>query len=829
MNVIANKLTLFFMFIVLSLAGGQAIAFSYDVDYPDQMSMFKEVTANNTNLTLEHRNQTVGYVGGIPMPSYLQIYNVGTSVRMKIMIPPGVNYAGFGLTLNDDVAYMGVCEFSAATCPTKANVRPSIWPVNYFPGSSGLPTATTDVPQYVQLVIESKGYPFASAVMTLQMYIGDYAKYEAWRKNAPVSAFSLSPSTKAVSPGDSFTLSAVGGTTLASCSSSGATVVLNPVTAGATQVSGSLAQGATTGATVSCTSSGNQSATAQITVAGSGTPQPGTSSGSAVTVARGASTNMSEPSGKTLSNCQSFTPAMVSVSSSGATLTANVARDAAIGTKVSLRCETPTGDFWYNTIVVAKEPSVTAFVYDESKLTITATADGDATGYWVALPNTTTSTPSIDLIKTNAAPRGSGEMKKGVATVFDLRRAQPALSPNTSYQVYFYAEISASFGSSEIKEAFIHTPRNKESITGTASGAIGKLTLSANITPSTDDSGLGKVYVAATVPPQGYTFFMTKDNCAPEPIPCWKQWSGNGEYPQYSKDTALTHSGMNIDIIRDLDATNLNGTTVYAAYQKDNGYSSNSIYTIKPRPTLQNVALVSNSVTTAAAKVTATASSNVTAYWVAIPYTTTPPTQPSDSQIRQGQLAAGAGVVSNYNNPPAASQSLSVDLTGLTPATRYKLFLYGDEATGNNTLVQGVDIRTKGPTVADISGNDAGSDAKNLKLTVTIVPAEADVEKSGDYFVYAVLPTTTTAKPSDYFYLTERGCSPVGKCWVNLSDTNSAPIPYAATDEPLLNKTLNVNVPVDAKLAGAKVMASYRQGQDTATVLSNAKQVYLLP
>jgi hypothetical protein len=406
------------------------------------------------------------------------------------------------------------------------------------------------------------------------------------------------------------------------------------------------------------------------------------------------------------------------------------------------------------------------------------------------------------------------------------------LSPNTSYRVFFFAEFGGNFGNSEVKEAFFHTPgtpRTPESITATSQGASDSLTLNANIKPASDDTGLGNVYVLAALPPPGYSFFMTTDGCNPGQSNCWKPWTG-GEFIPYSRNTNLTASGLTIPIVAGLDASGINGTAIYAAYRKASGYSFDKIYTIAPRPTLSVPVIDSNTLTTTGAKVTAVASSNVTVYWVAIPYTTTPPVQPSDANIEKGLSATGASVaLSNYNNPPPASPSLSADITGLLPATRYKLFMYGDEPTGNNTLVHGVEFRTKGPAVADITAKDDTSTATNLKLTVTIVPAELDVEKMGDYFVYAVLPTATP-QASDYFYLTEKGCSPAGRCWVNLTSTSADPIPYAAAAEPLLNKTLTVDMPVDAtKLKGAKVMASYRQGSDAAAVLSNSKLIHQLP
>ena len=95
------------------------------------------------------------------------------------------------------------------------------------------------------------------------------------------------------------------------------------------------------------------------------------------------------------------------------------------------------------------------------------------------------------------------------------------------------------------------------SIAGTATGTPDKLTLKATLQVAPEDAGkAGEVYAIATLP--GMAFFK-------EASGMWSLWNG-GSFPAYFQGPLGTHA---VDIVADLDATQLSGIAFYVGYGLD--------------------------------------------------------------------------------------------------------------------------------------------------------------------------------------------------------------------------------------------------------------------
>lgn len=95
------------------------------------------------------------------------------------------------------------------------------------------------------------------------------------------------------------------------------------------------------------------------------------------------------------------------------------------------------------------------------------------------------------------------------------------------------------------------------SIAGTATGAPDKLTLKATLQVAPEDAGKkGAIYVIAAL--RGMVFFK-------EASGMWSLWNG-GSFPAYFQGPLGTHA---VDIVADLDSTQLPGIAFYVGYGLD--------------------------------------------------------------------------------------------------------------------------------------------------------------------------------------------------------------------------------------------------------------------
>jgi len=215
------------------------------------------------------------------------------------------------------------------------------------------------------------------------------------------------------------------------------------------------------------------------------------------------------------------------------------------------------------------------------------------------------------------------------------------------------------------------------------------------------------------------------------------------------------------------------------------------------------------------AAITATVNGAATGYWVAIPYTTTTPTQPSVTQIKAGMDASGAIVALHGSGSMAANAASEFLLTNLIVNTSYQVYFYAEDASGNKTSIIPVPLVTNAAstTPASITYFAGGTGNANLTLTSTIVPASNNTG-TGSYYVAVLVPANKIAPYGVVAFLTSAGWT----IW-----TGGALLPYS--QETLQTKTISI---LDGKLdvrwlIGTDVYVGYGLGDDLV-----AKKIYTI-
>lgn len=164
----------------------QATASTYTVDglLPDYYSAFVPLRAGQFNISNSHFDPRSGTVG-IPIPANLDYLPRGTSARLKVLVPPGVNLVTWRLEASSLVAWFGACDEQGTSCADQS-YTPTLWPVGYN-GQS--PTATpvdqlsaVTTPKIVYLTIKTTSIDFDMFSMTVNYNISNPALYEAWRR-----------------------------------------------------------------------------------------------------------------------------------------------------------------------------------------------------------------------------------------------------------------------------------------------------------------------------------------------------------------------------------------------------------------------------------------------------------------------------------------------------------------------------------------------------------------------------------------------------------------------------------------------------------------------
>lgn len=154
-----------------------AFAYNYDEALQDYASAF---TALTTPATLYHyqNNPRTGYTSGLHFPSTWQTIPSGQDLRLKLLVPPGVDYGTIYIQADSMDAYIGTCDGTPATCTSLSitNASPQFWPRS----NSGGTYAANTTPQIVSLVVKAVS-PFTFSSLAITWHVSDASLYSAWR------------------------------------------------------------------------------------------------------------------------------------------------------------------------------------------------------------------------------------------------------------------------------------------------------------------------------------------------------------------------------------------------------------------------------------------------------------------------------------------------------------------------------------------------------------------------------------------------------------------------------------------------------------------------
>lgn len=622
------------LLVLLLTASGQSMATSTSSSYTRETflpylssAFYAAITGTSMYFGTNFINPNAVVMSGISMPpELLQDMANGEVVRVKVLIPPGAEYANFTVDTGQAGGvkwgvYSQDLSFCASqpsnglqTCISAQDLRTDSLITGTLANYQGSAGGTNPTARYAYIVLQAGSAGFRWANITINMNINNPALYTPWRNTRswaggsgdcdglgttnctasttpttpPPATFTIAASSQQVTAGGSFTLTASNGA-ISACTSDNPAVIAHPtVAAGGATASGVVASTATANSQViiSCTSTASTTASTTLTVT---VPtfaiSPGTQQ-----VAAGATYTLTAQNG-TLEFCNSSNTSVApkpTVNTGGATATGTIVAGAAAGSQATITCASSAATSAAASVTVSSPVTAASFALTAmgiSKLAstsaaITATANAAATGYWVAIPYSATSPaqPSTTQIEggldASNAPvtlKGSASMAANTATEFALT----SLTANTSYQVFFYAKETANALS---KTAIMPVALVTNSASSTAPAAItyasggtsnANLTLSATVTPASNHTGTGNYYVAALVPksfapPYGLIAFLTAAQGATgQTVTEWKVWTGGALLP-YSQETLQTKTISILD--GKLDASSLTGTVVYAGY-----------------------------------------------------------------------------------------------------------------------------------------------------------------------------------------------------------------------------------------------------------------------
>lgn len=269
-------------------------AYTFDENLPDYQSTFQPISPGYNLLSNFHRNANAGGSQNA-FPSTWQNMSAGKDLRLKILLPPGTDYATAYIEAASMTAYIGACDGISAPCSTAlGRASLSLWPNPPF-GGGALSALTT--PRIVSLVVQATGYPFDFSSMTITYHISDTASYENWRAQrswaggtgdcdglgnsycsggtVQPSSFTIAASSLQIAAGGTITLTSTNGT-ISSCTSSNTAVIPNPtLTASGASATVSPSVVPNSQASITCTSTaGNSASSGVITVTSQVNPAP---------------------------------------------------------------------------------------------------------------------------------------------------------------------------------------------------------------------------------------------------------------------------------------------------------------------------------------------------------------------------------------------------------------------------------------------------------------------------------------------------------------------------------------------------------------------------
>lgn len=157
--------------------------FTYDEIIPDVFSSFVQLRPGGSSLINSHVDPRTGG-SGLPFPRHWNTILPGQSVRLKILIPPGVSMVGWRIEAPDLVAHFGVCD-EKKQCSVDKSYPPTIFPFGY---NSNLPDAipvpnlpALNQPRVGYLTVKALSVNFTFFALAVNYVVKDAQMYEAWR------------------------------------------------------------------------------------------------------------------------------------------------------------------------------------------------------------------------------------------------------------------------------------------------------------------------------------------------------------------------------------------------------------------------------------------------------------------------------------------------------------------------------------------------------------------------------------------------------------------------------------------------------------------------
>lgn len=245
--------------LIVTLKSTLVMAYTYDETLQDYASSFSAVTGPATLYSYQ-KNPVTGISSGLNFPVTWQTLSAGQDMRLKLLVPPGVDYGSIYIQAMSMDAFIGTCEGLNTTCALGlTNASPMFWPQTR-PTTSDYPALT--MPKIVSLVVKAaatSSFTFTSLAIT--WHIKDAALYQAWRSarswaggsgdcdglggeycgtgtgtptnpdpgttptTTPLTSITLSPSTLTSGQSATSTIVPNTGATLPTCTSSNASLV----------------------------------------------------------------------------------------------------------------------------------------------------------------------------------------------------------------------------------------------------------------------------------------------------------------------------------------------------------------------------------------------------------------------------------------------------------------------------------------------------------------------------------------------------------------------------------------------------------------------------
>lgn len=161
--------------------GGSGL-YTTDENLPDQLSTFTVLRGYYLN-----NNHVVAETGmsALRFPSNWNVMGPTDSIRLAVLVPPGVSSVGWSNEFNSISQLFGTCAEDGVTCHDQS-FTPQLWPVSigkplFDPTFTPATAEVTTVPRIVFLTIKSTGKEGWLMSLNVTYYVKDAAMYEQWR------------------------------------------------------------------------------------------------------------------------------------------------------------------------------------------------------------------------------------------------------------------------------------------------------------------------------------------------------------------------------------------------------------------------------------------------------------------------------------------------------------------------------------------------------------------------------------------------------------------------------------------------------------------------